>query len=359
MRSSKVPFAEEARSSVADYDYDLPEGRIAQAPLPERDASRLMVLPRGSGAPTHRWFRELPELLSPGDLLVVNDAKVRAARLWGHKTHSGGRVEMLLLERTVGRCWKVMCGSSKPLRPGGGIEFEGGRAQVVESLGEGLFVLEFDRDPDALLADLEAGLGEMPLPPYIARGDGPAPVDDRERYQTIFATRPGAVAAPTAGLHFTERILVALEERGVGLCRVTLQVGPGTFLPVRVEALEEHRMHAEAFDVPPATASRVAQARAAGGRILAVGTTVLRTLEAAWTDGEVRAGSGRTDLFVRPGYALRAVDGLLTNFHLPRSTLLMLVSALAGRERVLGAYAEAVRREYRFYSYGDAMLLMG
>lgn len=342
-----------------DFDFDLPEDRIAQAPLAERDASRLLVLPRAGGAPEHRAFRDLPDLLAPGDLLVANDARVIPARLYGRKAGSGGRVEVLLTERVDLHGWKALCGSSKPLRVGGVIELDGCTAEVVAAEGEGAYRLRFDLTGEALLAHLEAGAGEVPLPPYIHREGGEAPVDDRARYQTIFARQPGAVAAPTAGLHFTDAVLAALAERGVGLATVTLYVGPGTFLPVRVDRLEDHRMHEEAYEVPEATARAVAETHARGGRVVAVGTTSLRTLEAAADGaGGVRAGPGRTDLFVRPGYDLRAVDGLVTNFHLPRSTLLMLVSALAGRERVLAAYREAVARRYRFYSYGDAMLLL-
>jgi S-adenosylmethionine:tRNA ribosyltransferase-isomerase len=340
------------------FDFHLPEARIAQRPLDERDASRLMVLPRAAGAPAHRRFRDLPGLLRPGDLLVVNDVRVIPARLRGRKADSGGRVEALLVAPVGDRDWRAMAGASKPIRVGMRLLFAGAEAEVVADEGGGFVRLRFDLAPGDLLAHLEGGAGELPLPPYI----GTAPGDDalhRQRYQTVFAARPGAVAAPTAGLHFTDRILADLEAAGIARAAITLHVGPGTFLPVRAERAEDHVMHAERFEVPEATCRAVEACRKRGGRVVAVGTTVLRTLEAA-ADGEGRlvAGEGETDLFVRPGYRFRMVDGLLTNFHLPRSTLLMLVCALAGRERVLDAYEEAVAREYRFYSYGDAMLLL-
>jgi len=344
---------------VDDFDYDLPEERIAQAPLDERDASRLMLLHRRAGAPRHHRFLDLPSLLAPGDLLVVNDARVIPARLRGRKTATGGRVELLLVEPTGGNAWRALGRSSKGLPVGTQLQIAGGEAEVIEDEGGGSYLVRFDRAPEALLDALESGEGEMPLPPYIHRGEGPAPVDDRVRYQTIFASTPGAVAAPTAGLHFTPRVLDALRAHGVSVAQVTLYVGPGTFLPVRVENVEEHRMHTERYEVSEETAGAIARTRERGGRVVCVGTTSLRTLEAAAAaDGTVHAGPGRTDLFVRPGYELRVAQGLLTNFHLPRSTLLMLVSALTGRERLLDAYREAVAERYRFYSYGDAMLVL-
>lgn len=348
---------------TSDFDFELPEHLIAQSPLPERDASRLLVLPRTEGAPDHRAFRDLPELLAPGDLLVRNDAKVIPARLRGSKMETGGRVELLLcdpLPPVGGRAaWRCMGGSSKPLRPGRRLRFEAEgqvlEAEILGTLDGGFVDVAFDAAPDAFLDRLEE-LGELPLPPYLGR---PPAASDRERYQTIYARERGAVAAPTAGLHFTEAIFDRLQERGIETTSVTLHVGPGTFMPVRAEEVEAHRMHAERYHVPEATAEAIARTRVRGGRVIAVGTTALRTLEsAADGTGGVRAGPGSSELFVRPGYDFRVVEGLVTNFHLPRSTLVMLVAALTGRERLLSAYAEAVREGYRFYSYGDAMLVI-
>ncbi|AKU90723.1 tRNA preQ1(34) S-adenosylmethionine ribosyltransferase-isomerase QueA [Vulgatibacter incomptus] len=347
---------------TSDFDFELPEELIAQAPLAERDASRLLVLPRNGGAPTHASFRDLPGWLRPGDLLVLNDAKVIPARLRGAKEASGGKVELLLCDPLASlgdrAVWRCMGGSSKPLRPGAWLRFEaaGGmlRAEIV-AVGEGGFVdVAFDEAPDALLDRVEE-LGELPLPPYMKRAPE---ASDRDRYQTIYARHRGAVAAPTAGLHFTDEVFSALRERGVERTAVTLHVGPGTFLPVRADSVEEHRMHAERYEISQDAVDAIARTREAGGRVIAVGTTALRTLESAAEEtGRIRAGAGVSSLFVTPGFRFRVVDGLLTNFHLPRSTLVMLVAALAGRERLLAAYTEAVERRYRFYSYGDAMLV--
>jgi len=348
---------------TSDFDFPLPEELIAQHPLPARDASRLLVLPRLEGPPAHRAFRDLPDLLAPGDLLVLNDAKVIPARLRGVKAESGGRVELLLCDPLAPAgdraAWRCMAGASKPMRPGRHLRFENGagalEAEILTVHDGGFVDVAFDEAPDRFLDRLDA-LGELPLPPYLGR---PPAAVDRERYQTIYAAVRGAVAAPTAGLHFTEAIFAALAARGVETAKVTLHVGPGTFLPVRAEEIEAHRMHAERYEVPAATAEAIARTRDRGGRVIAVGTTALRTLETAADDrGGVRPGSGVSELFVRPGHVFRAVDGLVTNFHLPRSTLVMLVAALAGRERLLAAYAEAVRERYRFYSYGDAMLVI-
>jgi S-adenosylmethionine:tRNA ribosyltransferase-isomerase len=336
---------------VAEFDYELPQSLIAQEPLPERDASRLMVLPREEGPPQHWMVRDLPALLRAGDVLVVNDAKVIPARLRGRKEATGGHVELLLVEPLGGADWLALAQSSKPLRPGGVVEAHGARIGVVAARGEGEFVVRLPLEGDELWRYLDEA-GEMPLPPYI---DRPARIEDRERYQTIFARERGAVAAPTAGLHFTPRLLDALDGAGVRVVPVTLYVGPGTFLPVRVRRVEDHRMHRERYHVPAATAEALRSAR---GRVIAVGTTALRTLEAAHDGAAVREGPGSTDLFISPGYRFRAVQGLFTNFHLPRSTLLMLVSAFAGLARVQAAYAEAVRQRYRFFSYGDAMLIV-
>jgi len=339
----------------SELDYELPGELIAQEPVEPRDASRLLVLPRSAGEARHLRFADLPELLEPGDLLVLNDSRVIPARLEGRK-ESGGRCELLLVEPLGegGPRWRALGQSSKPLRAGGRLRFPGLEAEVEEIEGDGLVAVRFDREG----ADLEAALaraGRVPLPPYIRRPPSPA---DRERYQTVVARAPGSVAAPTAGLHFTEELLARLDRRGVGRATVTLHVGPGTFLPVRAARLEDHRMHAERFAVPAGTAAAFAAARARGGRVVAVGSTVVRVLETAAEDGGLRQGAGRTDLFLLPGHRFRAVDGLLTNFHLPRSTLLALVCAFGGRERVLAAYREAVARRYRFFSYGDAMAIL-
>ncbi len=340
---------------ITDFDYPLPEELIAQAPVTPRDASRLLVLP-AAGEPRHQLFTDLPALLSPGDLLVFNDTRVIPARLVGRK-ESGGKVELLLcepLQGGMGRAWRAMGQASKPIRPGAVLSFDGLEARVDAALGEGFYDVTLDREGEELEAAL-ARAGQVPLPPYIRR---PATPEDAERYQTIWARAPGSAAAPTAGLHFSERMVEDLGRRGVARAAVTLHVGPGTFLPVRAEDLAGHRMHGERYRVPPEAAAAWAECRARGGRVVAVGTTTVRTLESAFDGGAVRAGDGRTELFIRPGHTFRAVDALVTNFHLPRSTLLVLVCALAGTERVLSAYREAVARRYRFFSYGDAMLLL-
>lgn len=336
---------------VEEFDYELPSELIAQEPLEERDASRLLVLPREEGEAQHRTIRDLPRLLRPGDLLVVNDARVIPARLRGRKEGTGGKVEVLLVEPLGGTDWLALAQSSKPLRPGAAIEAHGARLLVTEVRGEGEIVVRLPLGGDDLWRFLDEA-GEMPLPPYIERA---VRADDRERYQTVFARERGAVAAPTAGLHFTPGLLDELRARGVGVASITLHVGPGTFLPVRARRVEDHRMHRERYHVPGSTAEAIRSAR---GRVVAVGTTALRTLEAAHDGEAVRAGPGSTDLFIAPGYRFRAVQGLLTNFHLPRSTLLMLVSAFAGLARLRAAYQEAVALRYRFFSYGDAMLIL-
>lgn len=344
---------------TSDFDFELPEALIAQEPLAHRDASRLLHLPLGGMGWTHRAFVDLPDLLRAGDLLVLNDARVIPARLRGKKSASGGRVEILLCDPLPPKdgkaVWRCMAQSSKPLRPGAALDFGGLEATVLEAEGEGFARIAFDVGEEEILARVES-IGTIPLPPYMRREPGPR---DAERYQTVYARNPGAVAAPTAGLHFTPGLFEALRRRGVRIESLSLFVGPGTFLPVRVEDPADHQMHEERFEIPEATARAIADCRARGGRVVAVGTTSLRALESAWDGASgVRAGPGVSDLFIRPGHVFRTVDGLLTNFHLPRSTLLMLVAALGGRERVLAAYEDAVRERYRFYSYGDAMLLL-
>jgi len=330
---------------VDEFDYELPEDLIAQAPLPERDASRLMVLPRAGGPVAHRAVKELPDVLRQGDLLVVNDARVIPARLHGRKEGTGGKAELLLVEPLGGADWLALGQASKPLRPGTRVEVLGSPIEIRDVREGGELVVRLPLEGDALWAFLDEA-GELPLPPYIRHAPGPI---DRERYQTVFARERGAVAAPTAGLHFTPALIDALRARAIEIAKITLHVGPGTFLPVRVERTEEHRMHAERYFVPEETARAVASAR----RVIAVGTTALRTLEASGG----RPGPGATDLFISPGYEFRTVHGLFTNFHLPRSTLLMLVAAFAGLDRIKAAYREAVQRRYRFFSYGDAMLI--
>jgi S-adenosylmethionine:tRNA ribosyltransferase-isomerase len=340
---------------LSDFDYPLPEELVAQSPVTPRDASRLLVLPPAGGV-AHRAFAELPELLAPGDLLVFNDTRVIPARLVGRKA-SGGKVELLLcepLEGGLGRRWRALGQASKPIRAGAVLAFDGLEARVDAAEGEGFYLVTLDREGAALEAAL-ARAGLIPLPPYIRRAPG---AEDAVRYQTIWARSPGSAAAPTAGLHFTPGLLDRLEARGVHRTAVTLHVGPGTFLPIRGDSLEGHRMHAERYEVSPETAAAIEAARERGGRVVAVGTTSVRTLESAWRDGAVRPGAGRTELFVRPGHAFAAVDALVTNFHLPRSTLLVLVCAFGGTARVLDAYREAVSARYRFFSYGDAMLLL-
>jgi S-adenosylmethionine:tRNA ribosyltransferase-isomerase len=341
--------------NLSDFDYDLPEELVAQEPVSPRDASRLLALP-AAGPPEHRRFAELEALLEPRDLLVFNDTKVIPARLVGRKP-SGGRVELLLcepLEGGLGRRWRAMGQASKPIRAGTVVELDGLSARVEAVEGEGFYEVLLDREGGALEAAL-ARAGRIPLPPYIRREPGAL---DRERYQTVWARAPGSAAAPTAGLQFTEGLLARLDARGVRRAAVTLHVGPGTFLPVRGDSIEGHRMHPERYEVGTAAAAELDACRARGGRVVAVGTTTVRTLESAFDGARVAPGTARTSLFVRPGHAFRAVDALVTNFHLPRSTLLMLVCAFAGTARVLAAYREAVRERYRFFSYGDAMFLV-
>jgi S-adenosylmethionine:tRNA ribosyltransferase-isomerase len=341
---------------IADFDYELPPEQIAQQPLAERDASRLMLLPRRAGAPEHRAFRELPELLAPGDLLVVNRSRVIPARLLGRRA-GGGAAEVLLLERRAPDEWDALLRPGRRLRPGDTVVVS---PQLVLRVASGPLAADGRRRVrlEAVGLDPEQAierLGHVPLPPYIRRPDE---ARDRERYQTVYAREPGSVAAPTAGLHFSPELLERLAARGVARAELLLHVGPGTFQPVTAAQVEQHRIQPEPFWIPPATTQAVARARAAGGRIVAVGTTSVRALEsAARQDGSVAAGEGESGLVIFPGYRFRVVDALVTNFHLPRSSLLLLVAAFAGRERVLEAYAEAVRRGYRFYSYGDAMLL--
>jgi len=335
---------------LSDFDFELPPELIAQAPAAQRSGSRLLdVAPDGLA---DRRFADLPSLLREGDLAVFNDTRVIRARVHGRKP-TGGRVEMLVERVLAEDSARVQMRASHLPRPGGSVDLPGGARAEVLARDERFFDLRF-HDTGPLVEWLERH-GEVPLPPYIAHAAG---AEDAERYQTVYAAVPGAVAAPTAGLHFDAATLAALDARGVARATVTLHVGAGTFQPVQSENLSLHRMHAEWFRVPPATAQAVAAARARGGRVLAVGTTSLRALESsAGEDDSVRAGEAETTLFVTPGYRFRVADLLLTNFHLPRSTLLMLVAAFAGYARIRAAYAHAIARRYRFFSYGDAMLL--
>ncbi|MFN3297428.1 tRNA preQ1(34) S-adenosylmethionine ribosyltransferase-isomerase QueA [Caldimonas sp.] len=338
------------RYTLSDFDFALPPELIAQHPAPERSASRL--LDGRAWPPVDRIFRELPALLTPGDLLVFNDTRVIKARLFGTKP-TGGAVEALIERVLPGHeVWAHLRASKSP-KTGSIVRFaDAFDAEVLGRSGpdDGLFHLRFPDDPLVLLERH----GHVPLPPYITHADSE---DDARRYQTVFAAKPGAVAAPTAALHFDEGVLAALRERGVGLARVTLHVGAGTFQPVRTENLAEHRMHSEWFEVSADTVAAIERTRAAGARVVAVGTTTLRALESAAVSGQLVAGSRDTDLFITPGFRFRVVDVLITNFHLPKSTLMMLVSALAGYEHIMALYRHAIKQRYRFFSYGDAMLL--
>ncbi|HLT31512.1 MAG TPA: tRNA preQ1(34) S-adenosylmethionine ribosyltransferase-isomerase QueA [Myxococcaceae bacterium] len=353
---------------LSDFDFELPEHLIAQVPTGTRDASRLLIVPEGDAPFVHRHFPALVEALEPGDLLVVNDARVVPARLLGQKTQTGGRVELLLIrpndETAMATAlaappdahrWRALGQASKGLKPGTALTFPAGlTAQVLGRLGEGEVEVAFAA-PQASLGEVLAEVGRLPLPPYITRAPEAM---DAERYQTVYGRAAGAIAAPTAGLHFTPELLQSLEAKGIRRAAVTLEVGPGTFMPVRTEDLDQHRMHAERFEIPEATVAAIEETRRRNGRVVAVGTTVVRSLESA-TDGSGRLVPGRNEstLFLRPGARLRQVDALVTNFHLPKSTLFMLICALLGMERARAAYGEAIAHGYRFFSYGDAMFI--
>ena len=344
---------------TSNFDYDLPPERIAQTPAEPRDASRLLVLNRERDTIEHRRFRDLTAYLRPGDLMVFNRSRVIPARLYGRETRSGSRVELLLVRRQEPGVWQALGRPGRRLRVGTEVVVEGAhgtgavRVEVLETGENGLRVVRLE-DEEAL-----EGLGELPLPPYIKETP-----EDPERYQTVYGDTPGSVAAPTAGLHFTDDLLETIRNQGVETAWITLHVGLDTFRPVHGEDIGEHKIHTEWYELPDETAHAINSARLAGRRIVAVGTTTVRTLEQVAQDAhqrglqEIPGASGNADLFIVPGHKYRMVDAMLTNFHLPRSTLLMLVSAFAGRERILAAYQEAVRREYRFYSFGDAMLML-
>ena len=335
-----------------DFYFDLPPELIAQTPIPERDHSRLLCLNKETGALSHRMFYDLPSLLREEDCLVVNDSRVLPARLLGHRP-TGGAVELVLLRDLGGDCWECLCRPGKRLREGAEVSFGNGELHAcveavlpggnrrVHFYYEGIFLEVLDR------------LGKMPLPPYIREE-----LEDRERYQTVYSRELGSAAAPTAGLHFTPELLEQIRAKGIPVCPITLHVGLGTFRPVKEDDIEDHAMHSEFCSIPEDTAAAVNRCHRSGGRVIAVGTTSCRTLESfTGEDGQLRAASGWTDIFIYPGYRFRCIDALVTNFHLPESTLIMLVSALAGRENVLHAYETAIENRYRFFSFGDAMFI--
>ncbi|MBQ9040702.1 MAG: tRNA preQ1(34) S-adenosylmethionine ribosyltransferase-isomerase QueA [Clostridia bacterium] len=336
---------------LSDFMYDLPEERIAQTPVEPRDHSRLMVIHRDTGEIEHRHFYDIIEYLNPGDCLVINETKVIPARLYGERP-TGGACEVLLLKQLGPKRWETLVRPGKKLKPGAEVVFGDGRlrCRVMETTDVGERIVEFECE-GSFEAALDA-LGEMPLPPYIHEK-----LEDRDRYQTVYARQDGSAAAPTAGLHFTPELMDRIRQKGVDIVPVLLHVGLGTFRPVKVENIEEHEMHSEYFEVTPQAAERINAARQSGGRIIAVGTTSVRTLESAAEDGRLVAKRGDTNIFIKPGYRFQLVDALITNFHLPGSTLIMLVSALWDRERILAAYRIAVEEEYRFFSFGDAMLI--
>ena len=352
--------------ALSDYDYELPAELIAQKPADRRDQSGLLVLDRNTGNLSHHRFHALDNFLSPGDVLVVNNTAVIPARLVGRKD-SGGKVEVLICSlngtcrpETINedRIYECLVKAAKPSKPGSMFYFDAGLSAKVIERRNGTYLIRFYTDGD--FEKLLDRIGQMPLPPYIRRSsEQEAPCDDRAAYQTVYASKKGAIAAPTAGLHFTPDLLEKLKTKGIAIVSLTLHVGYGTFLPVRSQDIRSHHMHSEAYSIPGQTAEIINSARNAGCRVVAVGTTCVRTLEyASAGGGSVRAGNGCCDLFIIPGYEFKAVDAIITNFHLPQSTLLMLVSAFAGREIVLNAYKEAIKKKYRFYSYGDAMLIV-
>ena len=339
---------------TSDFYYELPKELIAQDPLEDRSSSRLMHLDRNTGAVEHRHFRDIREYLKPGDCLVLNDTKVIPARLYGRKEGTDALIEILLLKRKENDVWETLVKPGKKCRPGAEISFGEGilKGKIIEVVEEGNRLIQFEYE--GIFEEILDRLGEMPLPPYITHK-----LKDKNRYQTVYAKHEGSAAAPTAGLHFTEELLEKIQSMGVRIAHVTLHVGLGTFRPVKVEEVTEHHMHSEFYVVEEEQAALINQTRKQGGRVIAVGTTSCRTLEsAASEDGTLKAGSGWTDIFIYPGYRFKILDGLITNFHLPESTLIMLVSAFAGKEHVLAAYEEAVREKYRFFSFGDAMIIL-
>lgn len=339
---------------TSDFAYDLPEELIAQDPLVDRASSRLMLLDKETGRREHTEFHQIIQYLQKGDCLVINDTKVIPARLIGEKAETGGKVEVLLLKRRENNIWETLVKPGKKARPGAKILFGGGllSAKVLEVVEEGNRLIQFSFD--GIFEEILDQLGQMPLPPYITHE-----LKDKNRYQTVYAKYEGSAAAPTAGLHFTEGLLAEIEKKGVSIARVTLHVGLGTFRPVKVEDVANHHMHTEYYRVTEEAAEIINGKKKSGGRVICVGTTSCRTIEsAAGEDGMVKPGEGDTDIFIYPGYQFKVLDCLITNFHLPESTLLMLVSALAGKEQVMAAYQEAVDMRYRFFSFGDAMLIL-
>lgn len=338
---------------TSDFYYDLPKELIAQDPLEDRSSSRLMVLKRETGEITHRIFKDIVSYLNPGDCMVINDTKVIPARLFGNKVGTDAKIEVLLLKRKENDIWETLVKPGKKARPGTKISFGEGllMGEVLEVVEEGNRLIQFTYE--GIFEEILDQLGQMPLPPYITHQ-----LEDKNRYQTVYAKHDGSAAAPTAGLHFTPELLEEIEKKGVSIAHVTLHVGLGTFRPVKVEDVTEHHMHSEFYQVEESQARLINETKQKGGRIVAVGTTSCRTLEAATgEDGVLKAGSGWTDIFIYPGYQFRMVDCLITNFHLPESTLMMLVSALAGKDLIFKAYEEAVKERYRFFSFGDAMFI--
>ncbi len=339
---------------VKDFDYELPEELIAQDPIQKRDDSRLLILDKKTGGFRHSVFHEVIRELEPGDCLVINNTKVIPARLYGTREGKTGKIEVLLLKRREGDVWETLVKPGKKLRPGTRLSFGDGllKAEVTDVVDEGNRLIRFEYE--GIFEEILDKLGEMPLPPYITHK-----LQDKDRYQTVYAKYEGSAAAPTAGLHFTPELLQAIREKGISIAEVTLHVGLGTFRPVKVEHIEDHHMHSEFYIIDEDAAEKINRAKDTGHRVICVGTTSCRTIESAADEqGRLRPVSGWTEIFIYPGYKFKVLDGLITNFHLPQSTLIMLVSALAGRENVLRAYEEAVRERYRFFSFGDAMLII-
>lgn len=340
--------------NVKDFYFDLPQELIAQDPLEDRASSRLLVLDRETGEVIHRKFRDILGYLNPGDCLVINDTKVIPARLIGSREGTNAKIEVLLLKRRENDIWETLVKPGKKAKPGTVIHFGDGllKGTVIDVVEEGNRLIQFSYD--GIFEEILDRLGQMPLPPYITHQ-----LQDKNRYQTVYAKHEGSAAAPTAGLHFTKELLQEIEDKGVKLAHVTLHVGLGTFRPVKVENVLDHHMHSEFYMVEESEAEKINQTKRDGGRVICVGTTSCRTIESASDEnGILKAGSGWTDIFIYPGYQFKILDCLITNFHLPESTLVMLVSALAGREHVLAAYEEAVKEKYRFFSFGDAMLIL-
>lgn len=338
---------------TSDFYYELPKELIAQDPLTDRDSSRLLVLDKKTGKTSHRHFTDIREYLKPGDCLVINDTKVIPARLIGSREGTGAKIELLLLERKENDVWETLVKPGRKAKPGTKISFGGGllTGEILEVAEEGNRLVHFEYE--GIFEEILDRLGQMPLPPYITHQ-----LEDKDRYNTVYAVHEGSAAAPTAGLHFTPKLLEEIQKQGVNIASITLHVGLGTFRPVKAEDVAEHHMHSEFYHIDESAAEKINRAKENGKRIICVGTTSCRTIEAAADEnGRLKPASGWTDIFIYPGYSFKVLDCLITNFHLPESTLVMLVSALAGRENVLGAYEEAVRERYRFFSFGDAMFI--